>query len=156
MKMVDLHLPMLRRPGLMVATKPVEPLLNHILAAPDQEFRQLPNGSILAPAAASHQSDDSEEVAEPIAMANIAIARLNRLIRGVDLELSEARMAFRPVPEDGFPAVGRVQDGLYVATMHSGMTLAAIMGNLIASEIADGVTNLSNDLLSSYRPNRFR
>ena len=148
----DVHLPMLDRPGVMVKTRPVKPVLNHILASPEQEFRQCPDGSVLAPAAASHQSDASEEIDNPMNAAKATIDRLNRLISGVDLQLDVARLAYRPVPEDGFPAIGRVGEGLYVATMHSGITLAAVVGQLAAIEIVEGTREKQ---LSRYRPQRF-
>jgi len=44
---------------------------------------------------------------------------------------------------------------LYVATMHSGITLGAIMGELIATEVLDRACNKSTDLLAPYRPQRF-
>ena len=54
---VGVALPMLDRPGVMLKTKPLAPILNHILVAPGQEFRQLEDGVILAPTAANHHSD---------------------------------------------------------------------------------------------------
>jgi len=60
----------------------------------------------------------------------------------------------RPMPEDGFPAVGFVPgpEGLYVAVMHSGVTLAPAIGRFAAEEILDGARI---DLLAPYRPSRF-
>ena len=43
----------------------------------------------------------------------------------------------RPIPRDGLPLVGRADKvaGLYVAVTHSGITLAPLIGRLVAEEI---------------------
>ena len=56
------------------------------------------------------------------------------------------------MPRDGFPAVGYVEAGLYAAVTHSGMTLAPLLGQLVAAELTDG---MSLQLLDDYRPARF-
>ena len=45
-------------------------------------------------------------------------------------------MGHRPTPADGFPVVGRPDGtaGLYVAVMHSGVTVATAVGLLAARE----------------------
>jgi glycine/D-amino acid oxidase-like deaminating enzyme len=49
-------------------------------------------------------------------------------------------LGHRPIPKDGFPAVGRVDGvgGLYVAVTHSGITLAPAIGRFVADEIVTG------------------
>lgn len=154
-----LTLKMLSRPGLLMRTCPVSPILNHILAAPGQEFRQGVDGRILAPTAASHQSDNSEIISErPDLLANAALTRLRTLLPGVDLEWESVTLAMRPVPQDGLPVIGACgPDGAYVATMHSGVTLAAIVGELVAAEVLNVGTQKSQKsaLLAPYRPDRF-
>ena len=61
---------------------------------------------------------------------------------------------FRPMPADGFPIVGFApgRRDLYIAVMHSGVTLGALMGRLAASEILEGVTA---EPLAPYRLERF-
>jgi len=154
---VGVRLPMLKRPGLMLRTRPVAPMINHILASPTQELRQLPDGSILAPLAAGHQSDDTSVVGDaPDHLADLATARLNHMLPDANLVWDQVMVADRPMPADGFPVVGDVGPaGLYVGVMHSGMTLAAVMGELIAGEMLDGVSNQSADMLAPYRPHRF-
>lgn len=62
-------------------------------------------------------------------------------------------LGFRPMPRDGFPVVGYLpgSSSVYVAVMHSGVTLAPIMGRLVAAEVIEDV---SEALLSPYRPDR--
>ena len=150
-------LPMLRRPGLMLRTRPVKPLINHILASESQEVRQLPDGTLLAPVAAGHQADATETLHQaPDVLADQALDRLQAMFPSVDLAWDHVMLADRPMPKDGLPVVGQVgPKGLYVATMHSGITLGALMGELIATEIMQGVSNETAALLAPYRPQRF-
>ena len=57
------------------------------------------------------------------------------------------------MPADGMPIVGPIPSvqGAYVATMHSGVSLAAIVGQTVAEEIISG--NVS-PTLEHYRPDR--
>lgn len=64
-----------------------------------------------------------------------------------------ARAMSRPIPSDGFPSVGALADvpGYYEAIAHSGITLAAVIGEVLAQEITgDGIS----PLIRSYRPGR--
>lgn len=149
-------LPLLHRPALVVRTEPVDVRLSHVLATDFGEVRQLGNGALLTPAAIGHQSDVSEALPdEPEVVAARTIERLSALFGKRRIVLSEMQLAHRPVPRDGFPAVGAVWPGLYAAVMHSGVTLAAIMGELIAQEMLGGETSETTGWLSPFRPERF-
>jgi glycine/D-amino acid oxidase-like deaminating enzyme len=151
---VDVTVPMLQRPGVLMHTQPVPTTLNHILVAPGQEVRQLADGRVLAPTAASHQSDSSDTVtSSPQALAEIALQRLRRMMPEVDFALDQVTVAMRPVPQDGLPVIGRCgPHGLYVAVMHSGVTLGPLVGELVAGEVLNGPDQA---LLAPYRPGRF-
>ena len=60
----------------------------------------------------------------------------------------------RPVPSDGLPVVGRSSrfSGLYIMAMHSGITLAPLVGRLGVAEILSG--HILSEL-QDYRPDRF-
>lgn len=64
---------------------------------------------------------------------------------------AEARQTLKPVPSDSISAVGWLERGLYVCTTHSGWTLAALLSQLVALEVADGAIV---DELRPFRPNR--
>ena len=156
---LDVELPMLRRPGLMMRSQAVKPILSHVLVAPSQEFRQLPSGHILAPTVASHQSDTQTHVtSRPDALADEAMERLNALIPSIDLHWEEVAFAQRPVPKDGLPVVGACgPNGVFAAVMHSGITLAPIMAEILAGEVLDKATsNYHAGLIANYRPDRFQ
>jgi glycine/D-amino acid oxidase-like deaminating enzyme len=64
-----------------------------------------------------------------------------------------ARAMSRPIPGDGFPSVGALDGipGYYEAIAHSGITLAAVIGEVLALEITGGEIS---PLISPYRPGR--
>lgn len=59
--------------------------------------------------------------------------------------------AVRPMPKDGLPAVGFLQQGLYSVVTHSGMTLGPLLTAMAAAEITKKV---SLHLLEPFRPTR--
>ncbi len=134
---LGLRFPMQTRPGAILRTHPISARIHHILAGPEQELRQDKTGAILAPAPASHQGHEGDTLANPEVLARETLARLSDLL-GTDLALQGLTLADRPVPGDGLPAVGAVpgHDGLFMAVLHSGVTLAPI----VAASLADQVT----------------
>ncbi|MEM9331953.1 MAG: FAD-dependent oxidoreductase [Pseudomonadota bacterium] len=153
---LDLNIPMLDRPALILKTKPVKQKLRHILVSEIGEVRQLPDGSLLMPTTVGHQGDKANRIEEPLEKtADLALGRLRKLLPSLSLELAEVTLAFRPFPSDDLPVVGALKPGSYIATMHSGITLAAIMGELISTEILHGPSNETSKWLAPYRPQRF-
>ncbi|WP_299415095.1 FAD-dependent oxidoreductase [uncultured Sulfitobacter sp.] len=149
-------LPMVRRPALVLRSRPVAPLLRHILVSEFGELRQLPDGTLLMPAAVDHQGDTSEVLTSSLEdTAADVLVRLRALLGDKGLDWQELTLAHRPVPQDGLPVIGAVREGLHVACMHSGITLGALAGELVAHEMLEGVSNTSGALLAPYRPARF-
>lgn len=156
MASIDVPLPTLTRPAVMMKTRPVARVLNHILVTEIGEVRQLPDGSLMMPAAVGHQQDASDNLSDAIdAIADAALVRLQNLLPNVPLAWEQLTLAHRPMPGDERPVVGPVAKGLYVACMHSGMTLGALMGQQIATEVMQGATNDTAKRLAPYRPDRF-
>ena len=58
------------------------------------------------------------------------------------------------MPEDGLPVIGSSppNNNIYLTLMHSGVTLAPLVGALAALEITTGISNAD---LNPYRPSRF-
>ena len=71
------------------------------------------------------------------------------------VELLSTRLGVRPMPADGEPIVGPVADvpGLYLAVMHSAVTLAPAVGRLVARELTEGI---AESALSGCRLDRFQ
>jgi glycine/D-amino acid oxidase-like deaminating enzyme len=80
--------------------------------------------------------------------------RAAEVVAGLAAGRPRHRLCIRPLPVDGHPVVGRLPalDNAYLAVSHSGMTLAPLLGRLIADEIVDGAEVLD---LGPYRPARF-
>ena len=148
---LGLHLPMLTRPGLMLYTRPVDWRLNHILVTPEQEIRQDATGRLMAPASASHQSDNAETVPDPDGALAATLDRLRGLFDDPAIALDRSTIGYRPVPGDGLPVIGSALPGLRLAVMHSGATLAAIVAEALAGEI---LGQPDNPLLADFRPSR--
>ena len=147
-------LPMLQRPGLVIRTNPQPPICPLVLATPDQEVRQDREGRLVAPASAGHQSDHAERLGAFPVVVNATLLRLRTLFPGHDIHFARQAMALRPVPGDGLPVVGRGPvEGLWLAVMHSGATLAPVVAECLAAEITGSP---DSPLLSDFRPARFQ
>ncbi len=84
-----------------------------------------------------------------------ALAAVGSTFRGAGgVELLGTRLGVRPMPVDGEPIVGPVADvpGLYLAVMHSAVTLAPAVGRLVARELVDGIVEPA---LAGCRLDRF-
>jgi D-hydroxyproline dehydrogenase subunit beta len=147
-------LPMLQRPGLMIATNPLPPVCPVILATPEQEVRQDAAGHLIAPTSAGHQGDHAETLGAFPVVVNATLSRLRSIFPGHEIHFARQAMALRPVPGDGLPVVGQgpIPD-LWIAVMHSGATLAPVVAELLAAEITEGATS---PLLGDFRPARFQ
>ncbi len=83
------------------------------------------------------------------------LAAVRSTFRGAaHVELLSASVGVRPMPADGEPIVGPVAEvpGLYLAVMHSAVTLAAAVGRLVARELVDGT---AEPALAGCRFDRF-
>jgi glycine/D-amino acid oxidase-like deaminating enzyme len=147
-------LPMLKRPGLMIATNPLPPICPVVLATPDQEVRQDAEGRLHAPAFAGHQGDNAEALGSFPVVVNATLTRLRALFPGHDIHFAHQAMAMRPVPGDGLPVVGQGPvAGLWIAVMHSGATLAPVVAECLATEM---IGEAASPLLAEFRPDRFQ
>ncbi len=70
------------------------------------------------------------------------------------IRLLRAWAGIRPVPADGYPILGPVDglEGMLVAVMHRGVTLAPVIGEILSDLIVDGRTDHDID---PYRLSRF-
>ena len=154
---LGVDLPMLHRPGVIFTTAPVSPVLNHVCVAPIGEFRQLPDGRILMPTAVAHQADASDHVADRLdVLAEAACARLQAVLPDVALDWQDVALALRPVPGDGLPAIGPCgPEGLFSAVMHSGITLAPVVAEILGAAVMDQAHDKA-DLIAPYTLARFQ
>ncbi|MBE9475557.1 MAG: FAD-binding oxidoreductase [Proteobacteria bacterium] len=148
-------LPMDNKTGVIVHSLPVEPVIEHIIMSPDIHFRQDSSGRIIMGEIFSGGGLDESKSESPVDFAQKMLGRLKLRLPDVKgLVVDRVMVGKRPVPLDGMPAVGVPKDapGLYVAVMHSGITLAPLIGRLVAQEISGGKPSA---LLADFRPTRF-
>jgi glycine/D-amino acid oxidase-like deaminating enzyme len=105
-------------------------LVRTIVAAPHFEAREFRDGELLV--TASHAGEDLQ------LLARRTVDRLRSAFAGDgDLRVLGHGLGRRPMPRNG-PIVGYVTRSVYVAVMHSAMTLAPTIGRLVAQELLTG------------------
>jgi len=148
---VDIDAPLETPPGLIVHTRPAPKLLNGLVMAPQLHMRQTAEGRIIAGGdfGGTNPGDNPEKAAGEL------FAKVKTALKGGEtLELDFHTIGYRPTPRDGMPILGGVDDvpGVYLAVLHSGVTLAPLVGLLAAEEILDGKEAAQ---LSPFRLSRF-
>ena len=132
-------IPMIPSPGLLVRTTPIEPIARQVVyvapeLGPPIHLRQDADGRVTV----GERSQDwiarnptREHADELLRQAT----RFWPALSGAEVE--HFMLEWRPMPSDGLPIIGRAPGfpGLYVATMHSGVTLAPAVGELVAKEL---------------------
>ena len=147
-------------PGVVIRTDAQPRLLQSVslvhLPAIDERrmemhLRQLPDGKLHMGQGTqeSLDRDDSQAHADDL------LARAAHYFPALKGATAIAQpVGYRPMPADGLPVLGRTPKAphVYVAMMHSGVTLAPLVGELVALEVCEDV---SVDWLEPYRPQRF-
>ncbi|MBA1139740.1 NAD(P)/FAD-dependent oxidoreductase [Mesorhizobium neociceri] len=144
-------LPIETPPGLIVHSRPYKKLLNGLVHAEKLHMRQTAEGRVIA--GSDFAGGDPGD--NPDATARDLFAAAKAALRAADgLELDFHTVGYRPTPIDGFPIISRAEgmDGLYIAVMHSGITLAPAVGLFATREILDGERD---PLLAPYGLERF-
>jgi glycine/D-amino acid oxidase-like deaminating enzyme len=134
---IGINFAMTTPPGLLAHSRQHKRLLNGIVLAPGLHMRQTRAGRVVA----GSDFGGADPGAEPELTATALLAKARSMLKGADaLELDFFTLGHRPTPKGGFPAIGRVNHilGLYVAVMHSGVTLAPAIGRFTAEEILSG------------------
>ena len=98
--------------------------------------------------------DDANAKIEKVNEAKELISYAREMLVDRSLEFEAFTVGTRPVPIDGLPVIGRAPgiSGLYITVMHSGITLAPLVGRLGAADILSGC---ASDELKDYRLERF-
>lgn len=147
-------LPTDNRKGVIVQTRPLPPVLAPVILTEDIHFRQEPDGRIIVGEMFSGEGPNAWLIdSDPGRLATLLLDRLRTRLPGVEgIALGELNLGIRPTPGDGLPVIGMATPGLYLATMHSGVTLAPLVGELVTREIV-GEERVAD--LDDYRPGRF-
>ena len=167
LNLAGIDIPQRTTPGVVVITKPVPKLLNTIFVAPGVHIHQRGDGRLVLgeqegpPETEAHAKRLS---AHPTRFPSTALAQqhASRLLETArhflpslptDIALEEVLIGWRPLPLDGHPVLGvsPTQPKSYIAIMHSGVSLAPIVGELVSQEL---ITGVPSSVLEPYRPNR--
>ncbi len=143
--------PMEESPGLLAHTTPHARLLDRIIVAPGATLKQLPSGEIVT----GVDFGGSPSLETSAAMGHRLLDGAGHFVpRLKHATLDRVTLGFRVLPADGQPIIGRVSSrpNVYLAAMHSGITLAPAVGQLAAIELLDQV---EVDALQPYRLDRF-
>lgn len=150
-------LPLDRAPGLLTLTSSVATTVRHVCHARDVAIRPDPSGGLLLGHAATLDATigaATPTVPPPPGCAEL-LARAARYFPTLSTaRVVAARIGVRPIPRDGVTIAGPCPEveGLYVAVTHSGITLGALLGRLLAGELTSGAVST---LLEPFRPARF-
>ncbi|KAJ9414042.1 hypothetical protein FOXG_11930 [Fusarium oxysporum f. sp. lycopersici 4287] len=148
----NIKLPLTGREGLLANTAPTKKqYLNTLLRLPGLHMRQTLDGRIVfgASFAGGQPGDDPQATAEDL------FKQVQKTFKdGNKLEFGHYTVGIRPDPEDGYPILGSTGlEGLDLAVMHSGVTNAALVGELLAKKILYGI---EDQMLKDYRMDRFK
>lgn len=158
--LVGVHIPQQRSPGIVIKTTPCATVLHNVAiihAPPSDEnhqhlhLRQLTDGTFRIGQGPQEgiNRDDSQDHADTL------LARAKTYLPAIgDIQAIPTLVGYRPMPLDGFPVLGFTETvpNLYIALMHSGVTLAPLVGEMATLEIVDGV---AVDWFAPYRLERF-
>ena len=146
-KMLGIDVPIKLVRGQIIITEPLAPLLKHTLSI----MRQTSNGEVLVGNSQEEVGLDRRSTLDVmIETANMGVKYVPALAQA---KVVRAFAGIRSMPEDGFPILGTVPgiDNLYVAVMHSGITLAPLIGTLMTELITAGETSVPIDRYSITR-----
>lgn len=153
-------------PGIIAVTRPLPRLLNRIIVAPGIHMHQRDDGRLVLgeqDGAPGNEAHDMRLKGRPNDFPSAAIAQAHgeRMLAVArtfcpglaGAQIEAAYIGWRPLPVDGHPVIGAhpASPDIYVAVMHSGVSLAPIVGQLAAHEIAN---DLVVERLERYRPDR--
>jgi glycine/D-amino acid oxidase-like deaminating enzyme len=140
--------------GLLVTTTPLLARLRRVICAEGLMVRPDGAGRLLL-----HGDEQDTRVRHdtaawpPPPQAQELVTLLQALLRNADTaRVESAQIGIRALPADRLPVVGAALEGLYVVATHSGVTLAPVLGDLVADELID---ERQIAALERFRPARF-
>jgi glycine/D-amino acid oxidase-like deaminating enzyme len=143
-------LPVAPSPALLLRFAAPRGLVRTLVDSPEVEVREAADGRLLV--AAGHRGEAGRD--DLRRRAHEVLERLTATFgcRG-RVEPAAVRLGLRPMPADGLPIVGPLPgiEGVHVAVMHAGVTLAPVVGRLVAAEVVTGAVAQE---LRGLRPGR--
>ncbi|HEY1247316.1 MAG TPA: FAD-binding oxidoreductase, partial [Hyphomicrobiaceae bacterium] len=141
--------------GLLAVTSPVAEGVSRVVHVPGMNFRPEPGGGLVLQSGETDATVRADTPPDPtLPGCATLLEKVQRFLPGVTgARIVEARVGVRPMPADGFSIGGPVAErpGLYLCVTHSGVTLSALFGEIVAAEITSGQ---SDARLADFRPAR--
>lgn len=158
--LAQVNIPQQRSPGIVIKTTLCAEVLHNVavIHAPSTDehhqhlhLRQLADGTLRIGQGTQEgiNRDDSQPHADAL------LARAKTYLPAIaDAKAIPTPVGYRPMPLDGFPVLGFTASvpNLYITLMHSGVTLAPLVGEMATLEIVDSA---EVDWFAPYRPERF-
>ena len=151
--------------GIIIKTKPMKNLFNRIIVGPGVHIHQQLDGSVVIgeqDGAPLNHFERLREKPNRFPSKEFEEMHIERIMNHAkiftngleDIDIDHVSIGWRPLPKDGVPVIGRINSiqGVYVAMMHSGVSLAAVVSKLVSEEILE---DKNNSLLDHFRPSRF-
>jgi len=153
---VGLEVPTVASPGMLIQTRPLPPITDRVVYVPGGpgpavHLRQRADGSVLV-GEGSQETPATDPGRHHAQLLLAQAARFFPALAGVPVE--RWWLAWRAMPADRLPIIGPLPwlEGLYLVVSHSGVTLAPVLGRLVAAEVAE---QTADGLLAPFRPSRF-
>jgi glycine/D-amino acid oxidase-like deaminating enzyme len=165
-RFADWDVPQRDEPGATAITTPMPRLIQRVLWLPGVHLHQRDDGRIVLGAEAGPPPGEAHALRlqghpNDFPGREIGLQHAERLRAAAQryvpdlaaLEFEDVRICWRPMPLDGYPVLGAspARRDVYLAVMHSGVTLAPVVGALVAQEVLGGG---SADELANFRPDR--
>jgi glycine/D-amino acid oxidase-like deaminating enzyme len=159
-------IPQRSTPGIIAITRPMPRLLNRIVIAPGIHMHQRDDGRVVLGEQGGPPQNEAHAIrlaGRPNAFPDRALAAQHaarmlavatRFVRGISgATIDQVHIGWRPMPLDGHPVLGPspTRPDVYLAIMHSGVTLAPIVGQLACDEL---ITGTPIERLEPFRPGR--
>ncbi len=146
-KMLGLDIPVHPVRGQVMITEPLAPFMKYTLDG----LRQASNGEVLIGYSREEAGFDRSTSLDFIgSTANFALALVPDLAKA---KIVRSFSGLRVMPKDEFPILGPIPgiENLYIAAMHSGITLSPLAGTLISELITEGETSIPIERYSITR-----
>ncbi|GAA2313984.1 NAD(P)/FAD-dependent oxidoreductase [Streptomyces violaceusniger] len=141
--------------GFLATTAPTAARLSRVLTGPRLNARPDGGGRLLLQALDLDATADPAKAYAPDGeIATAMLARLPEVLNGAEgTAVEKVRVGRRAMPGDGFTVAGfpATDVPFYVVATHSGITLAPLLGRLVADELYGD----ESPLLKDFRPSRF-
>ena len=149
--MVGLEVPLRDSPGVLAHTKPTSSLVGRVVLSPGGHWKQKLDGRLVVGTGFGRSPTTDTSSAQGQRILEDASSYVPRL---AELPLERVTLGWRPLPSDNHPILGFATGApdIYLAVMHSGVTLAPLVGRLVALEVLE---NIRVELLEPYRLSRF-